>query len=386
MRILTALTYYRPHYSGLTMYAERLARALARRGHQVTVLTSRFSPELPAEESRDGVRVLRPWVWLRVSKGVLMPQMLVWGWREMRRVDVVHLHLPQLDAAPLSLLARALGKPVVLTYHCDLRLPAGWIHRLANWGSNLANRISAAAAQAIVTNSRDYAENSAFLSRTLSKIQPIYPPVELPEASADDRQDFRQRANIRPGERLIGMAARLASEKGVEYLAAAMPAVLERFPQARVLFMGQYRNVLGEEAYAQKLAPLIERLGGRWTFLGNLTPPELAAFYHECEVTVLPSLNSTESFGIVQVEAMSCGTPVVASDLPGVRQPVLLTGMGRIVPPADSRRLAEALITILDHPNGYHRQEVEILRQFTPQAVAEAYERLFTSLLKKPAG
>jgi hypothetical protein len=46
MRILTALTYYRPHFSGLTIYAERLARALVRRGHSVTVLTAQYSPDL----------------------------------------------------------------------------------------------------------------------------------------------------------------------------------------------------------------------------------------------------------------------------------------------------------------------------------------------------
>ena len=59
MRILIALTYYRPHYSGLTIYAERQARALAARGHQVTILTSRFDPNLPKEEIRDGVEVMR---------------------------------------------------------------------------------------------------------------------------------------------------------------------------------------------------------------------------------------------------------------------------------------------------------------------------------------
>jgi glycosyltransferase involved in cell wall biosynthesis len=60
MRILTILTYYRPHYSGLTIYAERLARALVARGHPVTVLTSRYDPNLPAREVCDGVQVVRP--------------------------------------------------------------------------------------------------------------------------------------------------------------------------------------------------------------------------------------------------------------------------------------------------------------------------------------
>ena len=99
---------------------------------------------------------------------------------------------------------------------------------------------------------------------------------------------------------------------------------------------GQYQNVLGEEQYAQKLAPMIESSGEALVVSwGCFRQQEQAAFFHTSEVLVLPSINSTESFGMVQVEAMTCGTPAVASDLPGVRCPVRETGMGRIVPPRE---------------------------------------------------
>ena len=380
MRILTALTYYRPHYSGLTIYAERLARALAHRGHEVTVLTSRYDRSLMPLELCDGVRVIRPDIWMRVSKGVLMPSMPLWSWKLARQADVIHLHAPQLDAAPISLLGRLLGKPVVLTYHCDLYLPAGFIHFVANQVSHLANHVSALASNAVVTNTRDYAEHSPFLKNYLSKLRVIPPPVELPKVMEVEIQAFRLKARIEPGQRLIGMAARLATEKGVEFLVEAMPAILARFPQARVLFMGQYQNVLGEELYAQKLAPLISALGPHWTFLGNLTPAELAVFYRECEVTVLPSINSTESFGMVQVEAMNCGTPVIATDLPGVRQPVKMTGMGVIGPPQDSQALAKAILQILEHPENYQGDTQAVARRFSPDLVAAEYEALFKGL------
>ena len=73
MKILTVLTYYRPHTSGLTIYAERLARAFAKRGHQVTVMTSQYESSLPRKESMDGVKIIRVPVLARVSKGVLAP-------------------------------------------------------------------------------------------------------------------------------------------------------------------------------------------------------------------------------------------------------------------------------------------------------------------------
>jgi len=380
MRVLIALTYYRPHFSGLTIYAERLARALAARGHQVRVLTSRFSPDLPEREVRDGVEIIRLPVLFRISKGVIMPSMPFRAWKLIREADAVNLHLPQFDAAVLAALARLQGKPVVLTYQCDLRLPHGLVHAVANQVSHLMNHCSALASGLIVSTSRDYAEHSFFLRRYMDKVRVVTPSVELVEPTAEETASFQAKAAIQPGQRIIGMAARLATEKGVEYLVEAMPRILERFPSARVLFMGQHQNVLGEEQYAARLAPLIQRLGEHWTFLGNLTPGELTAFYRACEVTVLPSLNSTEAFGLVQVESMVCGTPVVASDLPGVRQPVRMTGMGRIVPPADAGALAEAILEVLENRQAYVTDPAAVAERFSLDRLAEAYEKLFAEL------
>lgn len=381
MRILTALTYYRPHYSGLTIYAERLGRALAQRGHHVTVLTSQYHPELPRREALDGVEIIRLKVGMRVSKGVIMPSMPYWALRLVRQADVVHLHVPQLDAAPLAVLSRLFRKPVVLTYHCDLKLPAGLVHALANRVSHLANHVSARLAAAIVTNTLDYAQNSPFLRQYMHKLRMILPPVELEPVSQQEIEAFRQRIGVQPGQRIIGMTARLASEKGVEYLVQAMPEVLRRHPEARVIFVGQYQDVFGEQEYAQRLAPSIQELGRHWTFLGVTPPKDYSAFLHTAEVSVLPSINSTESFGMVQVESMICGTPVVSSDLPGVRQPVLLSGMGKLVPPRDASALAQAIIEILDHPERYRGDAAALAQRFSPQAIAAEYEALFQELL-----
>lgn len=383
MRILIALTYYRPHYSGLTIYAERLARALAQRGHAVTILTSQYDRSLPRFERLDGVQVRRLPVGLRISKGVIMPSMPLWAWRLIRQADAVNLHVPQLDAALLALIGRLLHKPVVLTYHCDLRLPRGFVHALANLASNLANHITAMLSHQIVTNTQDYAEHSPFLRRYLQKVIAIPPPITVAEVNDTEIEAFRQRYQLQPGDRLIGMAARFAAEKGVETLVAAMPHILARFPSAKVLFVGQYQNVLGEEAYAAKLTPLIEQLGEHWQFLGVLPPHDFAAFLKAAEVTVLPSTNSTESYGMVQVESMLCGTPVVASDLPGVRQPVLISGLGRIVAVHDSEGLAKAICEILDQPQGFRANLEPIRNSHDPQTVAEQYEQIFTRLLSR---
>src|SRR4026207_1142159 len=98
MKILTVLTYYRPHTSGLTIYAERLAKAFARRGHQVTVMTSQFDPSLPREDMVDGVKVIRVPVCFRVSRVVIAPPFGLVATKWVAQHDVMQLPLPQFDA------------------------------------------------------------------------------------------------------------------------------------------------------------------------------------------------------------------------------------------------------------------------------------------------
>jgi len=377
MRILVALTYFRPHVSGLTIYVERLAAAWAQAGHPVTILTSRYRKDLPPREDTGGVRILRLPVAARISKGVLMPTIGLEATRQVGRHDVVSLHLPQFDAAGIALRGRLFGRPTVLTHHCDLRLPVGLLNAPAHLAVQWANHVAALLADAVVSYTQDYAQHSSFLSRYASKLHVIPPPVEVPDPRSEDRAKFQA---IRRGKGpVIGMAARLATEKGVEYLLEALPSILTRHPDAHVLFAGQHEDVLGEGAYARRLQPLLQAMADHWTFLGVLDPRSMAAFYEACDVTVLPSLNSTESFGLVQIESMLCGTPVVAADLPGVRQPVLTTGMGRIVPLRDAEALARAVLEVLDHPPA--ATDLRALRErHAPASVAAAYLQLFRDL------
>jgi glycosyltransferase involved in cell wall biosynthesis len=385
MRILTVLTYYRPHTSGLTIYVERLARTLVKRGHEVTVLTSQFEKDLPREEIVDGVRIVRAPVWFRVSKGVIMPTFGYLAWKLVLDHDVIHLHLPQFDAAGVALRGRILKKPTVITYHCDLELPKGLFNRFVNQVVHFMNNLAGRFTHRIGAYTEDFANYSPYLQHFSNKVRVILPPVELPEASPDEVMAFQQKHNPRNRGPVIGMATRFASEKGVEILLDALPSVLDEFPDAMVLYAGQYQGVWGEEEYLARLMPIIERYqaAGQWKFLGNLSLAEIAAFYPNLDVLVVPSLNSTETFGLVQIEAMMNGTPSIASNLPGVRQPPTMTGMGEVVPIGDAVALADAIIKIFAHPENYLGDPPAIARQFSPQANAAAYEDLYQELLEE---
>jgi glycosyltransferase involved in cell wall biosynthesis len=410
VKILFVLTYYRPHVSGLTIYVERLARALAERGHTVTVLTSHYTKGLPYEEQMDGVRVVRVPVAFRFNKGVVMLTFPLAAWREIRRHDVVSIHLPQVEAALSAFLARLAGHKPIITYHCDLQMPPVWygriVDRLTFWDNLIAGKL----ADTIVAYTRDFAEHSPFLSRFLgppdtetgrrgdtgvsvdatvaasprrrgtgshSKVRVILPPVVIPDPTPGGVAALREQIGWHAGQKVIGFAARFAHEKGAGYLINAIPRILTAFPDIRILFAGPYGNdVIGETIW-ETLLPLIKKYEPYLTFLGTLNPAQMADFFASCDVLTVASINNTESFGLVQVEAFMCGTPVVATDLPGVRQPVTMTGMGEIVPIADADGLAQGVIKVLREPWNYIKPRDEIMRVFELSRTVDAYERLF---------
>ncbi len=384
MKILVSLTYYRPHTSGLTIYTERLVRALAARGHEVTILTSRYDRALPAEERRDGVRILRAPVLCKISKGVVMPTIGLIATRLAFRADVLLLHLPQFDAAGIALRGRLFGKPTVLTYHCDLRLPLGMFNGLARAAVQTMNNLAALFAHCVVTNTQDYADHSRFLSRFRRKLRVIPPPVAVSMASDEAIERFRSAHRPAGAFPVIGMVTRFAAEKGIEVLLRAFPDILRAHPGARMYFVGQHKGVIGEREYLERLRPEIDAYAakGQWRFLGLLPPEELSAFYRSIDLLCVPSLNSTESFGLVQIEAMMHGTPVVVSDLPGMRQPVRMHGMGETFAAGDSGALAAAVCSLLSArrlapPDG------ALEAAYGPDAVARRYEALFEELLAR---
>ena len=304
------------------------------------------------------------------------------GWtatRLVRQHEIVSLHLPQFDAAGVALRGRLMGKPTTLTYHCDLSLPPGPLNRLANRAVDTMNHLAGRFAHRVVAYTDDYATHSPYLRRFRHKLAVIPPPVDpLPPPGVGEIGRGRWVASDEGP--VIGMAARLATEKGVEVLVAALPRVLQEFPRAVVLFAGQHEAVLGEAAYGRRVAAALEPYRDRWRFLGVLGQADMATFFQSIDLITVPSLNSTESFGLVQVEAMLAGTPSVASALPGVRQAVVQTGMGEVVAVGDAQALGDAIVRVLRDRARYVRPAHGIERLFSTRSTAQAYESLFLQL------
>lgn len=380
MKVLITATYFHPYSSGLSFYALRLARGLLGLGHEVCVLTSQYDKSLPLEENLDGIKIVRVKVGIKLSKGVLMPDLKTLAKKWIVWADVVNVHMPQFEAFVFARLAKQLNKPLVVTYHCDLVMSGGWFSRLAGWGTNLLGKQTLKQARVIVQNTLDYAQHSEILKPHLDKVNEVPAPVVFLKSSPDEKMQFRKKFGLADNDKVLGLAGRVASEKGYEYLAQALPLVWEKYPTALVVHAGSWKGVIGEEAYLAKVEAMIQPFGEKWKSLGFLTDEDFMRFFAACDVLVFSSLNATESFGIVQIEAMSQGTPVVASDLPGVRQPVLQTGVGRIVPVRNAVALAEGILSVLDEGDGMRVVPESYLKNFEQEQVAERYQEIFASL------
>lgn len=380
LRLLHFLTYYLPHRTGLTLHVQRLAEEQARRGHRVTVVSARFRRELPTREVIDGVAVERLQAPLRVSRGMLMPGYPLALWRHLRRCDAVHAHTPLLELPLVALACRLARRPLLVTHHGDLVLPAGPFNRVVEAVSWACFRLGARGAGRLVAYSEDYAAASRYLGGVLAaRTVPIPPPVSIPAPRREDVERLRRRLGLGDAP-VVAYAGRFVEEKRPDLLLAAMPEVRQRFPGAMAVFAGQ--QVLPYERYLERCHDLIEGQRPWVRFVGLLEDPaELAAFYALAEVLVLPS--ETECFGLVQVEAMLCGTPVVATDIPGARVPVATTGMGVLVPPRDPESLARGIAAVLADRGRFVRPRAEVEALYSVAVAADRIEALLEEVLDR---
>ena len=369
------LDYYRPNVSGLSLYVERLSRALVGRGHAVTVLTHRHLRDLPAEEIGDGIRIVRAPVALRLGKALLSPGIVAAASRELARADILHLHAPLVPAVPLALLAAHRQTPLVVTYHCDLRPPPGPLHRLVETVARASQNFALDRAASIVTYTEDYARNTQALAKRLKRVTWVLPPVPDPEPGTLSPEETRRKYRI-VGRPVILFLGRFAEEKGLPYLVKAFETVRRRFPEATLVLAGEKDGVPGETV-GERLAPLLADPSSGIVATGLVPPQATTELFSVADVLVLPSINSTESFGLCQVEAMLCGVPSVASNLPGVRQPVRMTGMGEIAAVADPEDLAHQLVKVLESPAAYRKDRGTIRRMFDLERTVSEYEAIY---------
>ncbi len=379
MKILISLTYYSPYISGLTRTAQTIAEGLAQKGHQVTILCIKHDHKLSNTEVLNGVRIIRARPMMKISKGFLSGDFLLKTLKEVKKTDAVLINLPQPEGCWVAWWAKLRRKQVTALYQCDVVLPGGIFHKYIQELADLLNGVTLRLADKIIVGTQDYAEHSRLVKHYLNKTEGVLFPIE--EISRQPKKASPKLFKFKKGDKkiLAGLAGRMAAEKGIEYAIEAVSLFNNTNPEkkAKLLIAGP-PNPVGEEIYRQKILGLVKMHKDDVIMLGQLKDWEMQHFYRILDMLLLPSLNLTESLGIVQVEAMREGVPAIVSDLPGVRVPVQLTGMGIITPPADSKSLSQAMAEIVNHKDKYQHRETA-RKMFDYQTALNIYEAIILS-------
>lgn len=379
LKILICLLYYLPHRTGMQLYIQRIAEELVQRGHKVTVLCAQHKSELPYDETINGVRIVRLRVRIPISRGMLMPAYPHAAYRLMREHDVVSVHTPMLETALLSVIGSLTGRKIIPTHHGDLILPPGAVNRVITTVMFEFYRYMAMRAPAVIAYTQDYADHSYYLKPVRDKVRVIYPPIQMPEPNPERAAQLR--AEWAPdGGPLIGYAGRFVQEKRPDLLIQSLDVILKKYPNARIVFAGQY-DIPYENTWAL-YKPIVDKYQDHLIFLGLKDDMQfMADFFAAIDLLALTS--DSECFALVQVEAMLCGTPVVMSDTPGGRVPVRETGMGLIAPRGDSDAIGRAIVEVLDDPQRFRRPRHEIEAIFSFQETVDKYEATFREFAAK---
>jgi rhamnosyl/mannosyltransferase len=357
---------YYPVLGGMENHIRVLSEALVTRGYDVTVLVTDPTSTTHIEE-RNGVRVIKAG---RLATVASTPISIVLPWLlRQQQPDITHLHFPY----PLGEVANLLfGKAphTVITYQSDVVRQKGLLqlYRPLLW------RVLRSADRIIATTP-NYIASSPFLRPLREKctIIPLGLPVERFSTAPHDQV---QRIRGTHGTPLLLFVGKLRYYKGLQYLLRAMPGI-----PARLLVVGsgpmeaEWRQLSQSLGLAEKVA-----------FVGEVSDEDLPAYYHACDVFVLPASERSEAYGLVQIEAMASGRPVVCTELGTGTSYVNRHGLtGLVVPPRDRHALQEAIVSLLRDDERRRtmgqRARQRALREFNLATMIDRITGLYAELL-----
>lgn len=369
MKILFLLTYYYPHWTGLSQYAQRLAEALTRKDYSITVLTVQHSRDLDQTERYRGVEIHRKPYLFRLSRTLVSPQLIFSFWKEIGASDKVVVYLPFSEVLIVALIARLLGKRLFLVHNGDLKLPSGFINSFIESFYYFSTRMAILLAKAVIIQTEDYAASSKLLRPFRDKWEVIPPLFPLRTRKIGHPVTFRP---AKQGGPIIGFAGRFVEEKGFDVLLSAIPLVLKAEPKAHFLFAGETK--IPYERFYEKHSLRIQTLSSHLTLLGKLDEEEMTAFYRALTLLVLPS--RSDCYPSVGVEALLSGLPLVVSDIPGARMQVKETGMGVIVQKENPYALAQGILEVLQNRKKYVRNRVRAKTFFDYETALGSYQEI----------
>ncbi|MEQ7870305.1 glycosyltransferase [Chromohalobacter salexigens] len=341
MNILMFTNTYCPIVGGVSESVQRLKRCLQRQGHSVLIVAPKLDGQPRFE--RDVVRVvaMQRFNGSDFSLPVPVPGQLYEA-IEAFQPDLVHAHHPFLLGDTAARVAQTYGLPLIFTHHTLYEHYTHYVPgdspRMQRFAIALASEYTRLC-DAVIAPSESIAELLAQRGVRAEKVRVIPSGVDTRTFAQGDGGHWRQRFGIPDDAMVVGHVGRLAMEKNLDFLAAALARFLARHPKARALIVGE-----GEARMAMHEHAAREGVADRFHYTGKLHDQALIDAYHAMDAFAFASHSETQ--GMVIAEAMAAGLPVVAINASGVRE-VLRDGVNGIMLPRDDiDAFANALETL----------------------------------------
>ncbi len=383
MKIVMPILRFKPSVGGGEEHAYQLGKALVTMGHEVTVYTSDLRTHYPRLTYLENSRPVEDYDGIRVRRFHAIPRpkeypVLTGYFRSLMRetCDIIHAHgygYSTSDAAALVSLLR--GKALVLTTHGFFPATTQTNPLLKSAYVEFSKKSLLRIAKTVITVSSADADHYRRLGDS-RKIVIIPNGIDLeywskPAKPVDSKNDWKIH------KPLIASAGRITFGKGFQYLIRAAPLILRKFPEAKIAIAGE------DFGYMSELRELSRKVGvgENVLFLGLLSQDQIKRLYLDSDIVVVPSVY--EPFGLVALEAMACGKPVVASCAGGLMETVLSGTNGLLFPPGNHEALASCVVSLLEDSElaeNMARSNREEVKRYSWHNLAKRVESEYWSL------
>tara|TARA_B100000575_G_C23131708_1_gene656565 strand:- start:1417 stop:2520 length:1104 start_codon:yes stop_codon:yes gene_type:complete len=329
-KILIVTDFYEPHTSGVVTYVSQIIETLKKLNFSITVLTTKHNKSLQSEELVNDIKIIRCKPTIKISRGFYSIELVLKYFKISKNYDFINIHYPLTEIFPIFL---NFNYRTILNYHC---LPSSnHLFKFIDFYFYFFGIISSFLSKKIIVLSEDYFLNILLHSIFENKIIEV-PPYVLKNKVTKNKKNI-SRINI-------GYLGRICYEKGLENL-IKVSKILEHQKINHQIQIGGDLNDKRFAKYISKIS-LEAKNNKNIIFLNKIDENKKNVFFSEIDVFILPSINSFEAFGIVQLEAMSYGVPVIASNIKGVRSVILKTNNGYLFEKNNYKQLANKIIKI----------------------------------------
>ena len=390
MKVLMLAHRFSPSIGGVETHLLELSKNLIARGHQVTIFSSNLEEagsgkkhaRALSRHTVDGIEVVRFNAFPlknSIDSATLVPGQLLAALRHVNHFDILHAHsYGYFSSIAASVIKQFHRTPLVFTPHfaaetvVNQRIRQAYDRFVGSYTLKKASKIIVLTdieQRAIQRVAKIPDERFAIIPNgvDLERFTKPYDPVAL-----------RKKFGIEKDGKIILSVCRMAPNKGLDYLAQAGTKIFKQFPKAKMIMVGQDWGM-------QAVVSNIASKGGfesSVTFTGKLPLEQMDALYREADVFCLPSI-AGEAFGIVYLEAMAGGTPIVATNVGGVPSLVADTENGFLIPPRDSDAIAERTIALLSDErlsDAISKNNLAKAKRYSWSAIAQKTEAVYTSL------